>query len=670
LQLLGNVRAFLANLRVTLPLQTQDTAPCKLLRNLPADPHCSQSAIHSLLADAEEIADLGSWEHDCSTGLETWSANLCRMLGRLPSSDPVSETRFWDLVNPEDLEPSRKIISLAMKERRAYEYRVRVRIPGNNERVFVTRAKPILGVNGRVVKRVGIDQDITRAVEFEAMLAKSEKKYRDLVESSEDLICTHSLDGVVLSLNERPARVLGFDPRLVIGRQIPDMLLPEYRERYPEYVEKLRRDGRASGLVAVRTRSGEKRIWEYQNTVRRTSSGEPIVQGSARDVTERVGVERQLRESERKLRALVGSDDEVVFEMDADGRYINVWCQNDALLTLPKDQIIGRTIRDVLGDDASRMYLEIIGRVLASGKGEYVEYPFELQGSHRRMLARITTVPSSGTRPKTLCVLVRDITDRHISEQEVKRQKELLQKILDTAPIMFSVVGSDGCYKFSNKEWDKTFGGLTSRGEFREPARLSPFYPYSCDLESALRSVPVTDGEWQETKFVSSSGNIDIASTRVQMSDLSILAIDQDITERNVYFQKLAESERLAKRRLAELNQIYDTAPVGLCFVDPELRYVRVNNVLAEMNGLPATEHIGKTVRQVLGNLADKIEPLYAQIFNSHTEIRNVEICGPKPGSTTAEGFWNVSFFPLTDDRDILIGCNVVVADITEKKLI
>jgi PAS domain S-box-containing protein len=299
-----------------------------------------------------------------------------------------------------------------MEERKPYEYRVRVRIPGNNERVFVTRVKPILGVNGSVIKRVGIDQDITRAVEYEAMIAKSEKKYRDLVESSEDLICTLSLDGVILSLNERPAWLLGFDPRLFIGRRIPDMLLPEYRERYPEYIETLRRDGRASGLLAVRTRSGEKRIWEFQNTVRPTSSGEPLVQGSARDVTERAGGERQLRENERKLRALVGSDDEVVFEMDADGRYINVWCQNETLLTVPKDQIIGRTIREVFGDDVSRMYLEIVGRVLASGKGEYVEYPFELRGLHRWMLARITTVPSSGTRPKTLCVLVRDITDR------------------------------------------------------------------------------------------------------------------------------------------------------------------------------------------------------------------------------------------------------------------
>jgi len=68
-------------------------------------------------------------------------------------------------------------------------------------------------------------------------------------------------------------------------------------------------------------------------------------------------------------------------------------------------------------------------------------------------------------------------------------------------------------------------------------------------------------------------------------------------------------NDELAER-LAELEQIYVNAPVGLCLIDNELRYSRINRCLAEVNGLPVHEHIGRRIRDVVPQHSDIIEPL------------------------------------------------------------
>ena len=62
----------------------------------------------------------------------------------------------------------------------------------------------------------------------------------------------------------------------------------------------------------------------------------------------------------------------------------------------------------------------------------------------------------------------------------------------------------------------------------------------------------------------------------------------------------MAERDTGAATALDELELIYRTAPVGLCLVDRELRFVRINEQLAAINGRPVQEHIGKTVRDII----------------------------------------------------------------------
>jgi PAS domain S-box-containing protein len=138
----------------------------------------------------------------------------------------------------------------------------------------------------------------------EDALRESEDRYRDLVEHSQDLMCTHDLHGRILSVNAAPARALGYEQYELLAKRIQDLLAPEFRAQFAEYMAALRRDGVATGLMTVLTKNGERRTWEYRNTLRTSGVAAPIVRGMARDVTARI----QAESARRQLQARVAEE--------------------------------------------------------------------------------------------------------------------------------------------------------------------------------------------------------------------------------------------------------------------------------------------------------------------------------------------------------------------------
>ena len=80
--------------------------------------------------------------------------------------------------------------------------------------------------------------------------------------------------------------------------------------------------------------------------------------------------EIRVRESEARLSALAGSTDEVVFEFDGNGKYLNIWTRNEAMLFRPRHELIGRTLAEVFDEGWARHHVERLRRVLASGTPE------------------------------------------------------------------------------------------------------------------------------------------------------------------------------------------------------------------------------------------------------------------------------------------------------------
>jgi two-component system sensor kinase FixL len=149
---------------------------------------------------------------------------------------------------------------------------------------------------------------------------------------------------------------------------------------------------------------------------------------------------------------------------------------------------------------------------------------------------------------------------------------------------------------------------------------------------------------------------------------LPLMSLAAVIQERRVAFLSLVQSEQEARREHAQLATIYNSAPVGLGFVDAHLRYVSVNDCLAEMNGLPAADHVGRTVRQVLPRRADAVEPQYRRVIETGQPVIDLEFQDLGPAQSRASRTWLVSRFPVKDLDGVILGVNTVAVEITERK--
>ena len=118
----------------------------------------------------------------------------------------------------------------------------------------------------------------------------------------------------------------------------------------------------------------------------------------------------------------------------------------------------------------------------------------------------------------------------------------------------------------------------------------------------------------------------------------------------------------------AELAAIYEAAPVGLAFLDRSLRYVRVNARLAAIHNQSPAEHLGRSVREVLGDAAaDLVEPLYRRVIETGQPVINREARRRNPQAPHDDRVWLSNYYPLVIDGDV-VGVNVVVQDITDLK--
>jgi two-component system, cell cycle sensor histidine kinase and response regulator CckA len=141
-----------------------------------------------------------------------------------------------------------------------------------------------------------------------------------------------------------------------------------------------------------------------------------------------------------------------------------------------------------------------------------------------------------------------------------------------------------------------------------------------------------------------------------------------DLTERKRAEEALRESEFHAHRRLAEIEAIYEYSPVGLCVLDTQLRFVRVNRRFAEMNGLPAEAHIGKTPREIASGLAQASEEAIRRVLETGEPLLNFEAAGETSARPGIRRSWNEHWFPLRDSTGAIVGLSVAAEETTDRK--
>jgi PAS domain S-box-containing protein len=271
---------------------------------------------------------------------------------------------------------------------------------------------------------VAVTRDKSERQRAETELRESEDRYRDLVEHSEELVCTHDLEGRLLSVNPAPAHRLGYEVAELLEMPMRELMAPEGRDQFEAYLERIKRTGEDKGLLCVMTRTGERRIWEYNNTLRTEGVAAPIVRGMARDITERKRAETALRGSEQRYRLLFEKNVAGVAIASMDGKVLDC---NEAWIRLlgygSRDEVRGRATADFYFNLADR---DLLLRDLRH-EGTFFSREMALRGKNGTAVWVLFNTAILVDGPDGIPVLQAtaiDITQRTMAEQELRRREE------------------------------------------------------------------------------------------------------------------------------------------------------------------------------------------------------------------------------------------------------
>src|SRR5690242_15906950 len=123
-----------------------------------------------------------------------------------------------------------------------------------------------------------------------------------------------------------------------------------------------------------------------------------------------------------------------------------------------------------------------------------------------------------------------------------------------------------------------------------------------------------------------------------------------------------------AQETTALLDALYGSAPVGLGFWDRDLRYVRVNEALARINERSAEDHVGRTFREVVPQLADDLEVIARGVLETGQAVIGLQIAAGTPTTPDVLRHWSASYYPVVGPDGRPIGVGAVVEETTERR--
>jgi len=307
-------------------------------------------------------------------------------------------------------------------------------------------------------------------------LRESESSYRDLVEHSQDLICTHDENGILLSVNEPPLKILGYSRDELLNKPLRNFVTPEAQGMCDEYLRHVQTEGFARGLLPVLTKTGQVKLWEYNNSLRQ--NGTRIVRGVAHDVTEQKHAERALKNSEEKFKkAFSASPLLLTISTIQDGRFIEV---NDSVVRqsgYSREELIGHTASE-LGLWCEPMERQVlIGEML---KGQHVrnrEARFRTRSGETFLLRVSLEILELGGK-KCLLSIGQDITAQKAAEDALHESQRRFQLIAENLNgIVWKIEPETLRLRYASPAYEKIWERSQKEIEFDPTAYLKSIHP-------------------------------------------------------------------------------------------------------------------------------------------------------------------------------------------------
>jgi two-component system cell cycle sensor histidine kinase/response regulator CckA len=381
------------------------------------------AANEAKLAEAQQIAHLGSWEWEIATDRVTWSAELYRIYGARPDDEPGSYGSYLEKIHADDRARVARVIETALTERRPWSVDYRIVQPGGELRMVHARGEIVLDDEGRPAIVHGTCQDVTDNRRVEDALRATEQLFRRAFDDAPIGMALIDLDGGWLRLNRSLCQMLGRPEPELRASPLNELSHPDDRRLDRPLIKELLAGRRRSFAI-------EKRYLRADGAILHALVHVSLMHGDGEqplyflcqlvDITERRRAEAERRASEERLQAIIDNSPALIMVKDLQHRYVLVNRRWEDLFGVRAEQAIGRTSEEVLPADRRPDNRDVDDRVALTGEPyEAMAVIPERDGPEERTFLMVKFgLRDLDGEVSAVVTIATDITDRRRSAEE------------------------------------------------------------------------------------------------------------------------------------------------------------------------------------------------------------------------------------------------------------
>jgi PAS domain S-box-containing protein len=509
-----------------------------------------------------------------------------------------------DFMFEEDVaEHRQKLKNRSMHLAESYERRMRKK---NGETLWVIiSASPIVTDNSDFGGSCAMLTDITARKQAELQLKQALEFTEGVINAIPDILLEVDAEGRYLNIWTHNPELLAAPKEALIGRTAHEMLPPEAAAVAMNGIREADENGVSfSNIIRLDLPQGTR--W-FEQSLSKKPATDPADEARflvlSRDITERKLAEEKLRLSLEFTESVLNAIPDVLQEVDAEGRYLNIWMGNSELLTAPKELLIGRTVHEVLPPEAAVVAMKAIREAdekgFSFGNIICLELP---QGTHwfeQSLSKRPATDPSGEPR---FLVLSRDVTERRRMEEALRTSEQRFRALFEQSFQFTGLLTTDGKLLEANRA-ALEFIGVEESAVLGSSFWDTPWWQHSAALQQqvqdAIREAAGGKLVRFEATHIARDGRVcymDFSLKSVTDSSgrvVQLIPEGRDITERKLAEEKLKASEE-------RFRAIFQYAGVGIALLDANARIIQANPALEGLLDYDAGELEGRSFAQLL----------------------------------------------------------------------
>ena len=409
---------------------------------------------------------------------------------------------------------------------------------------------------------LAVVRDITQRIEAEQQLREREEQYRSIFEATYDGIDIFDSDGFFVEVNPSFCNMFGYTREELVGMHASVLVAPQY---LPVLDEVLKTLGSSTGYQTV---VGEG-LRKDGSTIYTESHGTPFIYkgklhllGVSRDITERLKAEQQLREREEQYRSIYEATSDGLIISDWDGTIVEVNPAVCRMFGYSREEFLGLPPTATVHPASLSLVAESMRAIQEGGQAQAQLVNLRKDGTPFPTEVHGTTFTYLG-KPHSLGV-VRDITERVESEQQLREREEQYRSIFESTYDAVVVMDLDGFFVEVNPAFCSMFGYtreelIGKHGSMTTAPETLPVLDDFLNTVKARRNYEVPMG----TQGVRKDGTLfyteSHATNLTYQGNSHVLGIIRDITEQVQAQELLEQRVEERTRELASLLEISHT---------------------------------------------------------------------------------------------------------------